>query len=338
MIRETLEYVGQGLDMTQDHAYKTMSEIMSGDWTPVQIAGFLMALRMKGETVNEISGFVNAMRDKATKIQAPDGAVDVVGTGGDGLHTVNISTAAALVASAAGIPVAKHGNRSVSSKTGSADVLTSLGVKIDLTPEQAQKCLAEVGIAFLFAPVYHASMKHAVTPRKEMGIRTVFNILGPMSNPASVKRQVVGAFNLEVAEKMVKVLKQTGSEHILLVHSKDGMDEISISDATLVYELKDGDISSYEISPEQFGMEIVDVSAIQGGEADENAELLRKLFDGETGPISDIVALNAGAAIYVGGKADSLEGGVTKAGELLASGEVKRKLKKLVDFTNAVNG
>jgi anthranilate phosphoribosyltransferase len=337
MIRETLEYVGQGLDMTQDHAYKSMTAIMSGDWTPVQIAGFLMALRMKGETVNEISGFVNAMRDKATKIQAPDGAVDVVGTGGDGLHTVNVSTAAALVTAAAGIPVAKHGNRSVSSKTGSADVLTSLGVKIDLTPDQAQQCLEEVGITFLFAPVYHTSMKHAVMPRKEMGIRTVFNILGPMSNPASVKRQVVGAFNLEVAEKMVKVLKQTGSEHILLAHSKDGMDEISISDMTQLYELKDGEITNYEISPEQFGLERVDVSVIQGGEAEDNADILKKLFAGQDGPVADIVALNAGAAIYVGGKAESLEDGVITARELIASGTVKKKLKKLVDFTNAVN-
>lgn len=337
MIRETLEYVGQGLDMTQDHAYKTMMDIMSGDWTPVQIAGFLMALRMKGETVNEISGFVNAMRDKATKIQAPEDAIDVVGTGGDGLHTVNVSTAAALVAAAAGIPVAKHGNRSVSSKTGSADVLTSLGVKIDLTPEQAQNCLSEIGIAFLFAPVYHASMKYAVTPRKEMGVRTVFNILGPMSNPAMVKRQLVGAFNLETAEKMVKVLKQTGSEHVFVVHSTDGLDEISISDTTQVYELKDGDIRNYEIAPHQFGFESADISTIRGGDAEENAAIVQRMLDGHNGPVFNITCLNAGAAIYIGGKADSLEHGVDVAKELLLSGQVKKKLTALVDFTNSVN-
>jgi len=336
MIRETLEYISQGLDMTQEHARKTMIEIMNGEWTPSQIAGFLMALKMKGETVNEISGFVHAMREKATKIAAPECAADVVGTGGDGLHTVNISTAAALVTAAAGIPVAKHGNRSVSSKTGSADVLTELGVKIDLTPEQAEKCLNDVGIAFLFAPVYHASMKHAVLPRKEMGVRTVFNILGPMSNPAMVKRQLVGAFNLDVAEKMVKVLKQTGSDHILVVHSQDGMDEISLSSPTHVYELRNGDIQNYELSPEQFGFERADIATIKGGEAQENAEILKKLFAGETGPVTDIVCLNAGAAIYVGGEADSIEGGVSLAQEVLAAGKVKKKLKKLVEYSQAV--
>ena len=337
MIRETLEYVCQGLDMTQQRAYKTMMEIMNGDWTASQIAGFLIALKMKGETVSEISGFVKAMREKATKIKAPQNAVDVVGTGGDGLHTINISTAAALVTSAAGIPVAKHGNRSVSSKAGSADVLSSLGVKIDISPDQAEQCLQEIGFAFLFAPVYHASMKHAITPRKEMGVRTVFNILGPMSNPAMVTGQLVGAFNIEVAEKMVKVLKQTGSDHVLVVHSHDGMDEISPGSKTHVYELKDGEIGDYDITPEQFGMNRIDIDDIKGGEADQNAAFLKELFAGKVNPMTNFACLNAGAAIYIGGKADSLESGVTVAKDLLASGRVMDKLQQLVDFTNSVN-
>ena len=338
MIKETLEYVSQGLDMTHDHAYKTMLEIMSGEWTPSQIAGFLMALKMKSETVSEIAGFVMAMRDKATKISAPAGATDVVGTGGDGLHTVNISTAAALVTAAAGVPVAKHGNRSVSSKTGSADVLAALGVKIDLTPEQAEQCLNEIGISFLFAPVYHASMKHAVIPRKEMGVRTVFNILGPMSNPATVTRQLVGAYNLDVAEKMAHVLKETGSEHVLVVHSTDGMDEISGSNTTHVFELKDGEIHSYQVAPEDFGVERSEIDHIKGGDSSDNAAIIKKLFnDGGNGAVTTVTSLNAGAAIYIGGKAASLKEGVDVAQELLASKQVQQKLNELIDFTNSVN-
>ncbi|MBN1478713.1 anthranilate phosphoribosyltransferase [candidate division KSB1 bacterium] len=336
-MRETLEYVSQGFDLTQAQAHKTMLDIMNGEWTPSQIAGFTMALKIKGETVDEISGFVTAMRDKASSIAAPAGAIDVVGTGGDGLHTVNISTAAALVTAAAGVPVAKHGNRSVSSRTGSADVLSSLGVKIDLTPEQAEKCLEEIGFVFLFAPIYHASMKYAVVPRKEMGIRTVFNILGPMCNPALVKNQLVGAFTGEAAEKMVHVLKRTGSEHSLVVHSADGMDEISLSSETQVYELKDSHIQSYEIAPEKFGYERVDIAAITGGESSENAEILKKLFAGADGPVAKITCMNAGAALYVAGKTDSLQEGAALAQDVLSSGIVKEQLQRLIDFTHSVN-
>ena len=336
MISETLEYVSQGLDMTEHHAHQTMLDIMDGKWTPSQIAGLLMALKVKGETVNEISGFVNAMRAKALKVDAPDDVVDIVGTGGDGLFTINISTAAAVVAAAAGVPVAKHGNRSVSSMTGSADVFAELGVNINMSPNQALDCLNKVGIVFLFAPLYHASMKHAVVPRKEMGVRTVFNILGPMSNPAGVRRQLIGTFNIDVAEKMVRVLKQTGSEHVLVVHSADGMDEISLSSETQIYELKDGEIKSYKISPEQFGLQCIDIDDIKGGEAVENAEILNRIFDGQNGPASNAIALNAGAAIYVGGVVETIEEGFAKAKEVIASGKVRDKLNELVDYTNSV--
>lgn len=337
MIQETLEYISQGLDLTQEHAFKVMHDIMEGKWTASQIAGFLMALKMKGETVSEISGFVNAMRDKAVKINPPPGAVDTCGTGGDGLHSFNVSTAAAIVAAAADIPVAKHGNRSVSSKAGSADVLQALGVNIELTAEQAERCLHETGIAFLFAPVYHASMKHAVMPRKEMGIRTVFNILGPMSNPALTRRQVIGVFNFEVAEKMVHVLKETGSEHVMVVHSNDGMDELAISSETVVNELQHGEITTYEITPEDLGLTRSDLSHIKGGTAEDNAEIMRRVFTGESGPLADITALNAGAGIYVSGKAESLKQGLDIARDLLRSGKAREKLSELVDFTHTVN-
>ncbi len=336
MIRDTIEYLGQGLDMVEDHAYQAMYGIMEGKWTPSQIAGFLMALKIKGETVDEISGFVRAMREKALKIQVED-SVDTCGTGGDGLHSFNVSTAAAFVTAAAGVSVAKHGNRSVSSKSGSADVLTTLGVNIELTPQQAGQCLREIGMAFLFAPIYHASMKHAVVPRRELGVRTVFNILGPMCNPAMIKKQVVGAFNLDVAEKMVRVLQKTGSKHVLLVHSDDGMDEIAISDRTTVFELKDGIIETYQIEPEQFGMQKTDVKSIQGDGPSENAEIMKSIFNRQAGPIADITALNAGAAIYVGGAAASLEEGVKIALEQLRSGKVLKKLNELIAFTNSLN-
>jgi anthranilate phosphoribosyltransferase len=337
MIRDTLEYLGQGLDMTEDHSYKAMNEIMAGDWTSSQIAGFLMGLKLKGETVNEISGFVRAMRDKATKIQAPDGSVDTCGTGGDGLHSFNVSTAAAIVTAAAGVPVAKHGNRSVSSKSGSADVLSALGVDINLTPERAEKCLGEIGIAFLFAPVYHASMKYAVEPRRDMGIRTVFNILGPMSNPAMVDRQIIGAFNYDVAEKMAKVLQKTGSEHVLVVHSNDGMDELALSSRTTVFELKNGEINIFETSPDLFGFDYAQINAIKGGDAQENAEIMNKVFTGVDSPMTDITAFNAGAAIYVGGASGSLKDGIETARAILKEGKAAKKLAQLIDITNANN-
>lgn len=333
MIRETLEYVSQGLDMTENHAFRVMNQIMEGEWTAAQVAGFLMAAKIKGETVSELAGFVRAMRQRALKIAAPADAVDTCGTGGDGKHSFNVSTAAAIAAAATGVTVAKHGNRSVSSKTGSADVLQQLGVKIDLTPQQAEACLRQVGLAFLFAPVYHASMKHAATPRRELGVRTLFNLLGPLSNPANTRRQVLGVFSRDAAEKMVKVLQHLGSEHVLVVHSRDGMDELSVSSETIVYELKDGEIRRSEVKPEQFGIRRADLADVRGDDAAQNARQMSSVFDGQTGPLADITALNAGAAIYVAGKTSTLAEGVDCARAALADGAAKEKLAQLVRFT-----
>jgi anthranilate phosphoribosyltransferase len=336
MVSQILENLSRRQDMDEEQAFKAMTAIMNGEWTPVQIGSFLMALKMKGETINEISGFVKAMRAKATKIKSPENVVDTCGTGGDGLHSFNISTAAAIVASAAGVPIAKHGNKSVSSKCGSADVLAALGVKIDLAPEQAEECLNSIDLAFLFAPLYHASMKHAVTPRREMGIRTVFNILGPMANPANAKRQLIGAFNPETAKKMIEVLKMNGSDHVLLVHSEDGMDEISLSSETLVCELRDGEIQNYKISPETFGVQPVPQDAVLGGDPSDNAQLLRNIFDNQDGANTEITAINAGATIYVAGKTGSLQEGYFVAKDAIASGKAKRKLQELIDFSNDI--
>ena len=334
IVKEALENLSKGIHLSEEQAYATMNAIMSGEWTEAQIAGFLIALKIKGETVDEIVGFVHAMRDKATKITGPSNVIDTCGTGGDGTNTFNISTAAAIVAAATGVYVAKHGNRSVSSKCGSAEVLQELGVKIDLTPEQAKKCLEKVGMAFLFAPLYHTSMKHAVKPRKELGLRTVFNILGPMSNPANVKRQVIGAFNLETAKKMVKVLLKMQSDHILVVHSKDGMDEISLSQATHVHELKDGQIHTYTIEPKDVGLSPKSFSAVAGGNPKKNAQLLRCIFSGEKNAYTDITAFNAGAAIYTSGNASTLKEGVYMALDTIQSGNAEKKLTELVQFTN----
>jgi anthranilate phosphoribosyltransferase len=333
MIKEILERVSSKEDLHQNEAHEVMGAIMDGQCTPAQIAGLLVALKMKGESVEEITGFVCAMREKATRICGQPDLVDTCGTGGDGSHTFNISTAAAIVAAAAGVPVAKHGNRSVSSKCGSADVLQELGVKIDLTPAQAEACLKEIGLAFLFAPTFHASMKHAVVPRREMGIRTIFNILGPMSNPAGANRQVIGAFDLNTADKMVQVMQKLESRHVLVVHSEDGLDEISISAPTQVHELWDGNITHYKICPEDLGLRRHHLDAIQGSDPAGNAVAIRNIFDSGDGPRSEITALNAGAAIYVAGKSKSLKEGVQVALETLKSGKAKRKLNELIDYT-----
>ncbi|NOY78225.1 MAG: anthranilate phosphoribosyltransferase [Calditrichaeota bacterium] len=335
MISDILEHVSQGHDLSRDQAYQSMNEIMSGEWTPSQIAGLLMGLKMKGETVDEITGFVSAMRHKAVPISAPARVVDTCGTGGDGTHSFNISTAAALVVAAAGIPVAKHGNRSVSSTCGSADVLQELGVKIDLDAEAARKCLERVGIVFLFAPLYHASMKFAVTPRREMGIKTVFNILGPMLNPANVKRQIIGAFNRDIAEKIAHVLKNSGSEHVLVFCSEDGMDEISISHTTHMIELKDGTIRRFDIEPEDFGFRRVPFEAIRGGDCRQNARIIRETLQGKPGPAYYVTALNAGAAIYAAGQAATLKEGVRQAEAILTSGKGFQKLQEFVEASNS---
>lgn len=335
MIKEVLEKLGSHIDLTVDEATKVMTLVMNGELTSAQTAGLLMGLKMKGETVDEITGFVRVMRDKATKIKGPENIVDTCGTGGDGASTFNISTAAAIVASAAKVPVAKHGNRSVSSKCGSADVLQELGVKIDLLPSQAEACLHKVGFAFLFAPLYHSSMKHVAGTRREMGIRTIFNILGPMSNPAQANRQVIGAFELATAKKMIQVLKNNGSEHVLLVHSEDGLDEISLSAATHINELSNGEIKYYKITPEEVGISSSLVDTIKGAEAKTNADIIRHILNGKKDSYANVTALNAGAAIYVGGKADSIKEGIEIAFETIQTGKAKKKLHDIIDFTQS---
>ena len=333
MIATILNNLTNGENLDQATSAQIMTQIMDGELTPSQISALLVALKMKGETIDEIAGFVTAMRAKALQITAPAGAVDTCGTGGDGTHTFNISTAAAIVTAAAGVPVAKHGNRSISSKSGSADILQELGVKIDLKPEQAESCLQKVNFSFLFAPIFHGSMKHAALPRKEIGIRSIFNILGPMSNPANAKRQLIGAFDTEAADKMIRVLQKTGSEHVLVVHSIDGLDEISISAPTLIIELKEGQLSKFQIEPKNFGITNQPSSSIKGGTPSENAEIMLSVLAGKESAYAQVTALNAGAALYVAGKCDSIKRGVELAQTLLSEGAGERKLQEIVGYT-----
>jgi anthranilate phosphoribosyltransferase len=333
MIKETLEKISDRENLTQAEANRIMLAIMDGEWTHAQIAGFLMGLRMKGETIDELAGFVTAMRARALTIAAPEDAVDTCGTGGDGLHTFNISTAAAIVAAAAGVNVAKHGNRSVSSKCGSADVLQALGVNINLSPEQAELCLQETGLTFLFAPIHHASMKHAALPRKEIGIRTAFNVLGPMSNPANTRRQVIGSFNRETAAKMVRVLQKLGSTHVLLIHSHDGMDEFSLKAPTHVDELLGGEIRSYDVHPQELGLNMATADCMSGAEAGENARIIQQVLAGETHAEEQVTVLNAGAAIYVAGQAASLQEGMEKARTSIHNGTAAEKLAEWIKYT-----
>jgi len=314
-----------GADMRE-----VMHRIMTGETTPAQIGGFLVGLRMKGETVEEIAAAAEVMRELATRISVSGlHLVDTCGTGGDGVHTFNISTAAAFVVAAAGGQVAKHGNRSVSSKSGSADVLEAAGVSLDLTPEQVARCVNEIGVGFLFAPKFHAAMKHAIGPRREMGVRTIFNLLGPLTNPAGAPNQVIGVFAAQWVEPLAEVLQKLGSQHVLVVHAEDGMDEISIGAPTRVAELKDGRVRVFTIQPEQFGIARGDVKKLGVVSPTESLAIIRGIFDSRTGPARDIVALNAGAAIYVAGLAPSLEAGVKKAADVIASGAARVKLDTL---------
>ncbi len=338
MIREALQAVIQGEDLTRETAFETMNAIMNGEATPSQIGAFLVAMRMKGEKPHEIAGFAESMRGKAAKVTAnkPDEAVDLVGTGGDGKHTFNISTAASFVVAGAGVPVAKHGNRSVSSKCGSADVLMELGVNLDLDNVQTSACLNEVGIAFLFAPKLHPAMKYAIGPRREIGVRSVFNILGPITNPAGVKRQLLGVYDLELARLLAQVLQQLGSKHVMLVHSEDGMDEISLSHETTVVEVKDDNINEYQIAPEDFGLNRSS-DAISGDDAKYNADLVNRILNGEKGTSRNIVIANAAAGLFVAGKATTLEQGTELAVESIDTGAALSRLEAMRDFTQDIN-
>ena len=310
---------------------EVMRLIMTGAATPAQIGGFLVGLRMKGETVEEIAAAAEVMRELATRVGVTGPhLVDTCGTGGDGVSTFNISTAAAFVVAAAGGKVAKHGNRSVSSKSGSADVLEAAGVNLDLTPEQVARCVNDVGVGFMFAPRHHAAMKHAIGPRREMGVRTIFNLLGPLTNPAGAPRQVLGVFAEQWVEPLAEVLQRLGAEHVLVVHAEDGLDEISIGAPTRVAELKDGRVRVFTIQPEQFGMTRADVKQLGVASPTESLAIIQSVFDNQPGAARDIVALNAGAAIYAAGLEPDLGAGVQTALAVIGSGAAKAKLAALV--------
>jgi anthranilate phosphoribosyltransferase len=323
-------------DLSGDEMKSVMQQIMTGECTPSQIGGFLVGLRMKGETVDEMSAAARVMRELATRVEvSSDHLVDTAGTGGDASGSFNISTASALVAAAAGARVAKHGNRSMTSNSGSADVLEAAGVKLDISPEQVRDCVEQVGVGFMFAPAHHGAMKYAIGARKEMAVRTIFNVLGPLTNPAGAPNQVIGVFDGELLEAMASVLKQLGSNHVMVVHAEDGMDEISISAPTHVAELKQGKISSYTITPSDFGMDTAPLDELRVDSAEQSLAVIRAVFADNPGPARDIVCLNAGAAIYVSGCADSLAAGVEAARTAISSGKAAAVLQNLVAKSNS---
>ncbi|WP_024327588.1 anthranilate phosphoribosyltransferase [Thioalkalivibrio sp. AKL19] len=317
-------------DLDEATMTAVMQAVMTGEATDAQIGGFLVALRMKGETIEEIRAAAGVMRSLATRVDVPrTGLVDTCGTGGDASGTFNISTASALVAAAGGVRVAKHGNRSVSSKSGSADVLEHLGIRLDLTPEAVGACIDEVGVGFLFAPAHHGAMKHAIGPRKELGVRTLFNVLGPLTNPAGAPNQVLGVFSQDWVHPLAEALKGLGSEHVLVVHAEDGLDEISIGSPTRVAELKDGAIREYTIRPEDFGLTTTALDAVRVDSVEASAAMLRHVLDGQAGAARDIVLLNAGAAIYAGGGADTLAAGIEAAARAIDTGAARERLERL---------
>ncbi|MFD2113829.1 anthranilate phosphoribosyltransferase [Thiorhodococcus fuscus] len=325
-------------DLSGDEMTRVMRTIMTGGAAPSQIAGFLVALRMKGESVAEIAAAAAVMRELASGVELDgfDHTVDIVGTGGDSSGTFNVSTTSMFVAAAAGCRVAKHGNRSVSSKSGAADVLEAAGVRLDLTSDQVARCVREVGVGFMFAPGHHSAMKYAIGPRRELGVRTIFNVLGPLTNPAGVPNQVLGVFSDSLLEPLAQVLQRLGSRHVLVVHSRDGLDEISIADITDVAELRNGEIHRYAIRPEDFGLVRSQLDAIRVRDPAESLEMVRSVLAGDAGSARDIVQLNAGAAIYAAGRAETLAEGVATAGEVLASGEAARRLEQLVALTSGL--
>ena len=327
-------------DLSSEDMYTVMQTIMTGAATPAQIGGLLIGLRMKGETVEEITAAARVMRELVTPVAIADTThlVDTCGTGGDGMHTFNVSTTSAFVVAAAGAKVAKHGNRSVSSKSGSADVLEAAGVNLELSPQQVARCVQEVGVGFMFAPKHHGAMKHAIGPRREMGVRTLFNLLGPLTNPANAPNQVLGVFSAQWLEPLAQVLARLGSRHVLVVHAEDGLDEISIGGATRVAELKGGVVSSFTLSPEQFNLKRGDIKALIVATADDSLTMLRAVLDNTPGPARDIVLLNAGAAIYTAGLAKTLSAGVAAAELAVASGAARAKLQALVELSRHLAG
>jgi anthranilate phosphoribosyltransferase len=335
-MQQAIKAVTEKRDLTAEEMQATMRLIMTGEATPAQVGGFLIGLRMKGETIDEIAAAANVMRELASKVDVDKNhLVDTCGTGGDASGSFNISTASAIVVAAAGGKVAKHGNRSISSKSGSADVLETAGVNLELNPEQVAECVNEIGVGFMFAPLHHSAMKHAIGPRREMAVRTIFNVLGPLTNPAGAPNQVLGVFSKDLVEPLAHVLKQLGSEHVLVVHAEDGMDEISIATPTYVAELNDGEVKSYTIQPEDFDMSRADLEQIRATDSAHSLEIIKSVFNNTDGPAKDIVCLNAGAAIYAAGLTASLAEGVKKAQQVVASGSVAEKLEQLIAKTIA---
>ena len=334
MIKEAIETIVGGDSLSFDEAAGVMEEIMGGEATPAQIAAFVTALRLKGETVDEIAGMAHTMRAKAVPVVTAGPMIDIVGTGGDNAHTFNISTAAALVAAGAGLKVAKHGNRAMTSRSGSADVLEALGVRIDLGAEAVAECIEKVGIGFMLAPVFHPAMKFAAGPRREIGIRTVFNILGPLTNPARAEYLVIGVPTTEMGEKIASVLHRLGAKHALVVHGLDGLDEISITGKSLVWEVnKGGVLPLYEISPEEFGFDRANLEEIRGGAPEDNARILRRILSGERGAKRSAVVMNAAAALVTGGKAPELINGARVAEKIIDSGRALKKLEALIEIS-----
>ncbi len=335
-IQTALNNVIAGKDLNRADMHSVMQTIMQGNATSAQIGGLLVALRLKGESVDEITAAAEVMRELAEKVNIDKThLVDTCGTGGDGANTFNISTTSAFVVAASGAKVAKHGNRSVSSNSGSADVLEAAGVNLELNAEQVVSCIENVGIGFMFAPMHHSAMKHAIGPRRELGIRTLFNVLGPLTNPAGAPNQVIGVFSNDWLNPLAETLKQLGSEHVLVVHAEDGLDEISIAAKTTIAELKDGKIDNHEISPEDFGMDRQDISALAVNGVDDSLSKMQSVLDNNDGPAKDIVCLNAGAAIYAAGLADTIQDGVSKARSTIASGAAKLKLEQLIQHSHS---
>jgi len=333
-IKALISQIASGATLSREMAYEAFDAMMSGEVTPSQIGGLLMGLRVRGETVDEITGAVAAMRAKMLPVVAPDNAIDVVGTGGDASGSYNISTCAAFIVAGAGVPVAKHGNRALSSRSGAADVLTSLSVKIDIPPEAIATCIREARIGFMFAPAHHPAMKHVGPTRVELGTRTIFNLLGPLSNPAGVKRQMVGVFSRQWVEPLAHVLKNLGSERAYVVHGSDGLDEITTSGPTTVAALEDGTVRSFEIAPEDVGLPRTKPEALRGGDAEANAAALKSVLQGRKGPYRDIAVFNAAAALDVAAKAGTLADGVKLAQGAIDSGEAEASLERLIAVSN----
>jgi len=337
-MKQALNRIASNLDLSREEMKEVMRLVMNGEATDAQIGAFLMGLRLKSETIDEITGATEVMRELATGVTVnAEPLVDIVGTGGDGANLFNVSSAASFVVAAAGGYVAKHGNRGVSSKSGSADLIEKAGINLEMTPEQVARCVEEIGVGFMFAPAHHGAMKHAIGPRKELGCRTIFNILGPMTNPAGVKRQLLGVFTKELCRPMAEVMKRLGAEHIMVVHSKDGLDEISLATSTHVAELKDGEITEYDITPEDLGIKSQSLVGLDVDSSEESLKLIRAAFGREHDEITekarDLIALNAGAAIYIAGLADTPKAGVEMALDAMGSGLAAGKMSELADFS-----